>query len=899
MISLEEIIADKRLRIAYWEMNFPFWFQYHYWFKAKKFHKDWMVSMQSSQNVFLEAFRASRKTTIARGYVCRCIAYKKHPSIIIQSYEDSLSGAWVHEVAKMLFLPSIIEDHWYLFPIERKQEDLAKRSLQDFESTTWVKIAAKSLGQTIRGTNTFDLAAGISARPTLLVCQPKWNIVLTDKWEKDVSRIWIWDIVYSHDGTYNPVLYNWKTEPKKIISIKIHWYNEDYSFCVGHQIWAKNYKWSFQRRYERLYTPEFINIEDVKIWAYVWFPIDMTEEVYKRNIKYPKFKEIIRWEKWQIKWWKTMEESIKQFTIPDKWYYILWMFCWDWSLAKNGIVIYCDRNKQDIIKRIEEHFDWSICKRIKWNVEQLILSSVDLQRICKQIKQPKNSWKVMPKGFEREKIENQIEFIKGYIDSDWFLERKTNAIRITSVCLPLLRQTQRILLRLGITSYIRNWIDWSDDYDILWNKCKTQKKYDLYMRNWIEILWYGMKSQERYKYDNLPVHIKDGYLWSSVREIKEQWDDTCYAFVVDNTKSYCWHLIAHHNCDDIDVNKSIANVEIINANEKKIIWETIAALDPLNRKIIFLGNTINEDGIVPRFRERYKTAKNRDIFHQPLFDEKWVNLWPEVFTDEVVADLKADWPTSWNQNYLLIPSQSGSWVFIRSYFDYFLLSHFEDIDSPLKKTDLKCAIFVDPAFSSSDTSDDAVVIGAWEHKMTKKYYLIDWYADTSAPSKTIKAIIVMYNNMEANGFKPEFISVENVTINKSQTQFIKDLKDALVEAQINCPIYLYEPRTNKMARIKDNLEAVMSQQWIKTNRNIVDKSFIVKVETQFLEYPNWDHDDVIDCISQMVEVFRKKQVKEQPKQQERTYIDPKTGQRRNVGEHNVFTLNNIPPWKKH
>ena len=70
----------------------------------------------------------------------------------------------------------------------------------------------------------------------------------------------------------------------------------------------------------------------------------------------------------------------------------------------------------------------------------------------------------------------------------------------------------------------------------------------------------------------------------------------------------------------------------------------------------------------------------------------------------------------------------------------------------------------------------------------------------------------MYNNMTANGFKPEFISVENVTINKQQTKFISDLRAALVEAQINCPVYLYEPRTNKNARIKDNLEAIMSQQ---------------------------------------------------------------------------------------
>jgi len=51
--------------------------------------------------------------------------------------------------------------------------------------------------------------------------------------------------------------------------------------------------------------------------------------------------------------------------------------------------------------------------------------------------------------------------------------------------------------------------------------------------------------------------------------------------------------------------------------------------------------------------------------------------------------------------------------------------------------------------------------------------------------------------MKANGFEPKFISVENVLINKDQTKFIKDLKDKLIEYQINIPVHLYEPKTNK------------------------------------------------------------------------------------------------------
>lgn len=101
--------------------------------------------MQSRQNTFIEAFRASRKTTIARAFVVWCICYKKEPSIIVQSYEDTLSAERVREVAKMLCKKSIVSDYGVLFPFDTKKEELAKKSMNNFETTNGVKIASKSL----------------------------------------------------------------------------------------------------------------------------------------------------------------------------------------------------------------------------------------------------------------------------------------------------------------------------------------------------------------------------------------------------------------------------------------------------------------------------------------------------------------------------------------------------------------------------------------------------------------------------------------------------------------------------------------------------------------------------------------------------------------------------------
>lgn len=40
---LAEVLADKEMRIAFFEHDFPAWFMYHFgWDGLKEFHSDWM-----------------------------------------------------------------------------------------------------------------------------------------------------------------------------------------------------------------------------------------------------------------------------------------------------------------------------------------------------------------------------------------------------------------------------------------------------------------------------------------------------------------------------------------------------------------------------------------------------------------------------------------------------------------------------------------------------------------------------------------------------------------------------------------------------------------------------------------------------------------------------------------
>lgn len=72
--------------------------------------------------------------------------------------------------------------------------------------------------------------------------------------------------------------------------------------------------------------------------------------------------------------------------------------------------------------------------------------------------------------------------------------------------------------------------------------------------------------------------------------------------------------------DDIDVSDSVRNSEIIEKNYTKITGETIGAMSKEKSRIIFLGNVINQDGVVPRFENEKANDDNWKIFVQALYN---------------------------------------------------------------------------------------------------------------------------------------------------------------------------------------------------------------------------------------------------------------------------------------
>jgi hypothetical protein len=94
--------------------------------------------------------------------------------------------------------------------------------------------------------------------------------------------------------------------------------------------------------------------------------------------------------------------------------------------------------------------------------------------------------------------------------------------------------------------------------------------------------------------------------------------------------------------DDIDTTDSVRNKDIIDKNETKLRQETIGAMSKSRARIIFLANTIANDGICRRFAQAIKDDPRWQYLWQPLLDpQSGECVWPDFFTPEVIENIKS------------------------------------------------------------------------------------------------------------------------------------------------------------------------------------------------------------------------------------------------------------------
>ncbi len=290
--------------------------------------------------------------------------------------------------------------------------------------------------------------------------------------------------------------------------------------------------------------------------------------------------------------------------------------------------------------------------------------------------------------------------------------------------------------------------------------------------------------------------------------------------------------------DDVDTIASCASRKKIDKNYEfmlnEVLWGTTGAT-----QMIFLGNTIYEDWIVPRFEEHIKNDKNWECIILPIYEDWKIVRDRFVETDEEADELNYGiidsnkkytsleterrrlWTISFNQNYLLIPYVLWQHIITRDMIQY--------IDrKDLPKFD-KIQLWVDPAVSEKEWSDRFAISVVWF--ADRKKYVLDsiWLEWTEKNIK--KAMNIVYNMYVKYNVNRVF--VETVAYQLVLKTIFKEMWMAVEEVKTT----------------KDKTTRLMEKQIQFENHDVY---FVPETTTELVDellvFPNWEHDDRIDSM---------------------------------------------------
>lgn len=285
--------------------------------------------------------------------------------------------------------------------------------------------------------------------------------------------------------------------------------------------------------------------------------------------------------------------------------------------------------------------------------------------------------------------------------------------------------------------------------------------------------------------------------------------------------------------DDVDTSVSVSSPNVIEKNYRWFKDEVLGGLDA-NARIIFLGNVIKKDGVVPRFENDYRNDPSWRI-RRVAVEERGELTWPARFvrTDaekealgesgRTVVSLEAKrrlmGEHSFNANMLLLPYSGENSIIKRHHIRY---------GTTDDRTDVR--IGADPSISQKTHSDPfGVVVTA--HVGARKYVLeaVELTGAEKDPFKACEVIRSLYLKYQARIVNLETVAFQAVIASILQQK-------GVAVAQIT-------PNRDKVSRLMEKTPDF-------ENGNVFfapGKATDALVE-QLLSFPEVLHDDLTDAL---------------------------------------------------
>lgn len=266
---------------------------------------------------------------------------------------------------------------------------------------------------------------------------------------------------------------------------------------------------------------------------------------------------------------------------------------------------------------------------------------------------------------------------------------------------------------------------------------------------------------------------------------------------------------------------------------RKNVWEWYTSvlrtrLMP-NGAIVVIGTRWHKDDLIGKLLK--DNTEGWEVVHLPAINDKNEPLWPEMFSlDELEKTKRAIGSREWLCLYQGTPSDPENQIFHSEMFRYY--------DELPTEGEVTIVMTVDPAFSEKKSSDDSCIMITGKYK--DKTYVLEYFNAKVLPNDLIAEIIRLYKK-----WKPHYVGIEAFA---AQSVIGFYLQEKMATEGVIFSWEEIKQSGDKLSKIK-RLEPYFRE------GKILMKRHHTALEKQLVEFPQGDHDDVIDAL-QMSYEFR-------------------------------------------
>lgn len=296
--------------------------------------------------------------------------------------------------------------------------------------------------------------------------------------------------------------------------------------------------------------------------------------------------------------------------------------------------------------------------------------------------------------------------------------------------------------------------------------------------------------------------------------------------------------------DDLEDSEGVKNPDRRMILKKWFFEDVMGSIDRASKnwKIVVIGTLLHEDSLLQNLMDDDTWVHA----HLALCDGNMNSNWPDFMTTDEIRGLANSYEKqglldSFCREYLGIPQSEKDRKFKAEYF-----KEYSELDLRASKDPIINIVIVDPAKTTSSTSDETAVVGVGVDSKTPCVYVRDIVSGRFHPDEQMDVAFSMADRLGARVIGLEVTSLNEFITYPWKTEMIRRRKFYdLVELKA---------RGGKDAKSKEERVAALIPLYrlglVRHNKNVC-----IPLELQLLSYPRSKMWDIMDALAYIVEML--------------------------------------------